>query len=94
MVYQRHKNCQIGITICPGLRRTGQNFFPFTIGVVGDTFLEVIAQIYSKGDNCSICGHVSFFVREGFKKKNCEKAVRLTAWVDPPLPSPEAVRKM
>ena len=28
------------------------------------------------------------------QKKNCEKAVRLTAWVDPPLPSPEAVRKM
>ena len=27
------------------------------------------------------------------QKKNCEKAVRLTAWVDPP-PSPEAVRKM
>ena len=25
-------------------------------------------------------------LREGFKKKNCEKAVRLTAWVDPPLP--------
>ena len=48
MVYQRHKNCQISITICPGLRRTGQNFFPFTIGVVGGTFLEVIAQIYSK----------------------------------------------
>ena len=34
------------------------------------------------------------YIREGFKKKNCEKAVRLTAWVDPPLPSPEAVRKM
>ena len=32
-------------------------------------------------------------IREGLKK-NCEKAVRLTAWVDPPLPSPEAVRKM
>ena len=32
-------------------------------------------------------------LREGLKK-NCEKAVRLTAWVDPPLPSPEAVRKM
>ena len=38
-------------------------FFLFTIGVVGGTFLEVIAQIYSKGDNCSICGPVSFFVR-------------------------------
>ena len=63
MVYQRHKNCQIGITICPGLRRTGQNFFSFTIGVVGGTFLEVIAQIYSKGENCSICCSVSFFVR-------------------------------
>ena len=34
------------------------------------------------------------YVREGFKKKNCEKAVRLTDGVDPPLPSPEAVRKM
>ena len=32
--------------------------------------------------------------REGFKKKNSYKAVRLTAWVDPPSPSPEAVRKM
>ena len=32
-------------------------------------------------------------VREG-AKKNWKKAVRLTAWVDPPLPSPEAVRKM
>ena len=31
--------------------------------------------------------------REDVKKKT-EKAVRLTAWVDPPLPSPEAVRKM
>ena len=38
-------------------------FFSFTIGVVGGTFLEVIAQIYSKGDNCSICGSVSVFVR-------------------------------
>ena len=28
------------------------------------------------------------------KKKNGKKAVRLTAWVDPPSPSPEAVRKM
>ena len=63
MVYERHKNCQIGITISPGLRGTCQNFFSFTIGVVGGTFLEVIAQIYSKGDNCSICGPVSFFVR-------------------------------
>ena len=27
-------------------------------------------------------------------KKNAYKAVRLTAWVDPPSPSPEAVRKM
>ena len=25
-------------------------------------------------------------IREGFKKKNWEKAVRLTAWVDPPPP--------
>ena len=31
---------------------------------------------------------------KGRVKKNCEKAVRLTAWVDPPSPSPEAVRKM
>ena len=61
--FERHKNCQIGITISPGLRGTCQNFFSFTIGVVGGTFLEVIAQIYSKGDNCSICGPVSFFVR-------------------------------
>ena len=29
----------------------------------------------------------------GSVKKNCEKAVRLTAWVDPPRPH-EAVRKM
>ena len=30
------------------------------------------------------------------QKKNCEKAVRLTTWVDPPPPppSPKAVRKM
>ena len=34
------------------------------------------------------------FLREVFKKKNVYKAVRLTAWVDPPSPSPEAVRKM
>ena len=40
----------------------------------------------------SSCGEAK--LREGVKKKNCEKAVRLTAWVDPPLPSPEAVRKM
>ena len=33
-------------------------------------------------------------LREVFKKKNGKKAVRLTAWVDPPSPSPEAVRKM
>ena len=37
---------------------------------------------------------ISIRVREVFKKKNAYKAVRLTAWVDPPLPSPEAVRKM
>ena len=36
----------IGITISPGLRGTCQNFFSFTIGVVGGIFLEVIAQIY------------------------------------------------
>ena len=29
-------------------------------------------------------------LREGFKKKNCEKAVRLTAWVDPPPPLPRS----
>ena len=50
-------------------------FFSFTIGVVGGTFLEVIAQIYSKGDNCSICGPVSFFVRGGIwhwaERYNC-----------------------
>ena len=34
------------------------------------------------------------YLREVFKKKNGKKAVRLTAWVDPPSPSPEAVRKM
>ena len=42
-------------------------------------------------------GHISYFsfcIREGFKKKNWEKVVRLTAWVDPPLPSHKAVRKM
>ena len=33
-------------------------------------------------------------LREVIKKKNGKKAVRLTAWVDPPSPSPEAVRKM
>ena len=33
-------------------------------------------------------------LREGVKKKNWKKAVRLTAWVDPSPPSPEAVRKM
>ena len=27
MVFERHKNCQIGITISPGLRGTCQNFF-------------------------------------------------------------------
>ena len=31
-------------------------------------------------------------IREAIKKKKWKKAVRLTAWVDPP--SPEAVRKM
>ena len=30
----------------------------------------------------------------GVIKKNGKKAGRLTAWVDPPPPSPEAVRKM
>ena len=34
------------------------------------------------------------YLREVIKKKNGKKAVRLTAWVDPPLPSPEAVKKM
>ena len=33
-------------------------------------------------------------IREVIKKKNGKKAVRLTAWVVPPSPSPEAVRKM
>ena len=55
--HERHKNGQIGATICPGPRETCQNFF------VGGIFLEVITQIYWKGDNCSICGPVSFFVR-------------------------------
>ena len=37
--------------------------------------------------------YFSFCLREVIKKKNGKKAVRLTAWVDPP-PSPEAVNKM
>ena len=41
-----------------------------------------------------ILGWIDRAVREVFKKKNGKKAVRLTAWVDPPSPSPEAVRKM
>ena len=38
----------------------------------------------------------AILLREIFNNnKNCEKAVRLTAWVDPhPPPSPKAVRKM
>ena len=39
-------------------------------------------------------GFLKKCVREGVKKKDGKKAVRLTAWVDPPSPSPEAVRKM
>ena len=39
-------------------------------------------------------GFLNTSLREVFKKKNVYKAVRLTAWVDPPSPSPEAVRKM
>ena len=38
--HERHKNGQIGATICPGPRETCQNFF------VGGIFLEVITQIY------------------------------------------------
>ena len=60
---QEAQKLPIGINISPGLRGTCQNFFSFTIGVVGGTFLEVIAQIYSKGENCSICGSVSVFVK-------------------------------
>ena len=37
---------------------------------------------------------IRYAVREVFKKKNCDKAVRLTAWVDPPPRPHEAVRKM
>ena len=44
-------------------------------------------------------GYIQVFVknkpRKGSnQKKNGKKAVRLTAWVDPPPPSPEAVKKM
>ena len=38
--------------------------------------------------------HFVFSVREVIKKKNGKKAVRLTAWVAPSPPSPEAVKKM
>ena len=34
------------------------------------------------------------FSKGSIQKKNVYKAVRLTAWVDPPSPSPEAVRKI
>ena len=37
---------------------------------------------------------ITMMVREVIKKKNGKKGVSLTAWVDPPPPSPEAVRKM
>ena len=46
------------------------------------------------GHNTAEAGQDTFLhqvIREVIKK-NCEKTVRLTAWVDPP--SPEAVRKM
>ena len=45
MVYKRHKNGQIGTTMCPGPRGTFQIFL-FTIVLVGGNFLEVIPQIY------------------------------------------------
>ena len=60
---------------------------------------EVVSSRLSSGTVSSpssdhFLGLIGFSpLREGLKK-NCEKAVRLTAWVDPPLPSPEAVRKM
>ena len=63
MGHKRQKNCQIGATICPGPRGACQNFFLFSIVIVGGTFQEVITQIYRKVENCSICGSVSVFVR-------------------------------
>ena len=50
----------------------------------------------SFGDGFLVLVVVSFFPPYLGKasKKNGKKAVRLTAWVDPPSPSPKAVRKM
>ena len=50
--------------------------------------------IFLVTDIIVIMAHWYYRVREAVKKKNCEKAVRLPTWVDPPPPSPEAVRKM
>ena len=41
-----------------------------------------------------VCSQCFCICAKGRVKKNWEKAVRLTAWVDHPLPSPKAVRKM
>ena len=52
------------------------------IEVSGILYIDIYVQTFTK-----VLGKYS-------KKKNVYKAVRLTAWVDPPSPSPEAVRKM
>lgn len=46
---QEAQKLPIGINISPGLRGTCQNFFSFTIGVVGGTFLEVTLRLPKRG---------------------------------------------
>ena len=59
-----------------------------------------VANISICSSNCSdvaktfLLVNLFFSVKGRRQKKNGKKAVRLIAWVDPPSPSPEAVRKM
>ena len=63
------------------------------------TFTFFLLWFFSLSYSNFICNVFDLFfllllIREVIKKKNGKKAVRLTAWVDPSPPSPEAVRKM
>ena len=70
---------------------TGTSFK--ALPVLGNT--KVDGNNFRASQTCTLYVNLSAAMfREGVKKKNGKKAVRLTAWVDPPSPSPEAVRKM
>ena len=62
MVYKRHKNCQSVLTYLQVWGELVRIFFRSLLGLWEALFWRWRSD-YPKGDNCSICGPVSFFVR-------------------------------